>query len=91
MLRDRVGDIRISAIDILVFLDAYQRRRAHSSSTKDTIQHLERGIASSELFGEQVPSSLHPNPPGLSFSQVERRDIRRKFSSVFMTIARDLP
>ena len=61
MLRDRVGNIRIGAIDILVFLGTYQCHRNRFSKIEDLIQHLEHGIASSELWGEQAPSSLHLN------------------------------
>lgn len=69
MLRYRVRNIIIGAIDILVFLEIYQCHYAHFLYFEYPLQHSERGVASSELFGEQVPLSLHPN-------SLERHSIR---------------
>lgn len=54
----------VGAIDILVFLETYQCHKARSSDSKYTLQHSERGEASSGFWGEQVPFSLHPNALG---------------------------
>ena len=61
MLRYRVRNIIVGAIDILVFLKIYQCHKARFLNIEYTLQHSERGVASSELFGEQVPFLLHPN------------------------------
>lgn len=45
MLRYRVRNIVIGAIDILVFLETYQCHKAGFQNAKYTLQHSERGVA----------------------------------------------